>query len=67
MVFEVATRRGAYLGASDSLDDTRHLLPRSMRLRVVGHQLATYVRPDGSTGKRYVVQVQDLDPAHWKD
>lgn len=67
VVFEVATRRGAYLGASDSLDDTRHLLPRSMRLRVVGHQLATYVRPDGSTGKRYVVQVQDLDPAHWKD
>lgn len=67
VVFELATRRGMYMGSSDSRDDTRHLLPRSMRLRVLGHHEATYTRPDGSTGTRWVVQLQDEEPPHWKD
>jgi hypothetical protein len=61
VVLEIQTRRGMYLGRSDSLDDTAHLLPRGMRLRVVGdaHE-ATYQRPDKTTGRRTVLQVQDI-------
>jgi len=31
-VLEIQTRRGMYLGRSDSMDDTTHLLPRGLRL-----------------------------------
>lgn len=60
-VFEIQTRRGMYLGRSDSLDDTTHLLPRGMRLRVVSAHLARYQRPDGSEGRRHVIQLADAD------
>lgn len=59
-VFEIQTRRGMYLGRSDSVDDTAHLLPRGMRLRVAGTHLAHYQRPDGSTGQRHVIQLTDI-------
>ncbi len=61
-VFEIQTRRGMYLGRSDSVDDTAHLLPRGMRLRVAGTHEATYQRPDGSTGRRLVIQLTDITP-----
>ena len=63
VVFEMQTRRGAYLGRSDKLDDTAHLLPRGMRFSVVGMHHATFQRPDGSTGVRRVVQLRDITPA----
>lgn len=63
VVFEMQTRRGAYLGHSDSVDDTSHLLPRGLRLRVAGSHRATYRRPDGSLASRHVVQLVDLDDA----
>lgn len=59
-VFEIQTRRGMYLGRSDSVDDTAHLLPRGLRLRVAGTHLATYQRPDGTTGQRQVIQLIDI-------
>lgn len=58
---EIETRRGMYLGHSDSLDDTRHLLPRGLRLRVRGWSHAPYERPDGSTGYRRTLQLIDAD------
>lgn len=61
-VFEIQTRRGAYLGRSDSQDDTAHLLPRGMTFEVAGVHQATYQAPDGSTGTRMVVQLQDTTP-----
>jgi hypothetical protein len=61
VVFEMQTRRGAYLGRSDSVDDTAHLLPRGMQLRVAGSHRASYRRPDGTLGTRHVVQLVDLD------
>ncbi|WP_217631145.1 hypothetical protein [Modestobacter sp. DSM 44400] len=61
VVFEMQTRRGAYLGQSDSVDNTYHLLPRGMRLRVAGSHQARYRRPDGTLGSRHVVQLVDLD------
>lgn len=60
VVLEVQTRRGAYVGQSDTGDDTRHLLPRGMRLREVGSRVVAYTRPDGSTGERIVIQARDL-------
>src|SRR5262249_30357355 len=41
-VLEIQTRRGMYLGRSDSLDDTAHLLPRGLQLQVVGMHEADY-------------------------
>jgi len=58
-VFEIQTRRGAYLGRSTSGDNTSHLLPRGLTLRVVGTHTATYQRPDGTTGQRHVIQLTD--------
>ena len=61
LVLEVQTRRGMYLGRSDSADDTTHLLPRGMRGRVAGDaHIATYRRPDGTTGRRPVTQLVDM-------
>lgn len=61
-VFEIQTRRGAYLGHSDSQDDTAHLLPRGMTFAVAGVHQATYAAPDGTTGTRMVVQLRDTTP-----
>lgn len=63
VVVEVSTARGAYLGKSDSKDDTRHLLPRGMKLRVAGTRAISYQRPDGSIGERLVVQCRDVTEA----
>lgn len=61
-VFEIQTRRGMYLGRSDSLDDTAHLLPRGLRLRITGSHLARYRRPDGTIAARHIVQLVDDTP-----
>lgn len=58
-VFEIQTRRGMYLGRSDSVDDTAHVLPRGVRFRIAGTHLARYQRPDGSYGRRQVIQLID--------
>lgn len=59
VVMEIQTRRGMYLGGSDSVDRTGHLLPRGLHLQLVGSHVATYQRPDGSTAERLVVQAVD--------
>lgn len=61
-VFEIQTRRGAYLGHSDSQDDTAHLLPRGMELEVIGTHRATWRDSTGATGARTVVQLRDVTP-----
>lgn len=61
-VFEIQTRRGMYLGRSDSVDDTTHILPRGVQYQVVGSHLARYKRPDGSEGRRQVIQLIDVGP-----
>lgn len=62
VVMEIQTRRGMYLGGSDSVDRTGHLLPRGIRLQVTGSHIATYQRPDGATGERLVLQMIDTPP-----
>lgn len=63
-VLEIQTRRGIYLGTSDSVDNTSHLLPRGVQLEVVGTQLATFRRPDGTAGQRHVIQLRDVANEH---
>lgn len=60
VVFEMQTRRGAYLGQSDKRDNTQHLLPRGMDFEVVGVHQASYRDPGGTTGTRMVVQLRDI-------
>jgi hypothetical protein len=62
VVLEMQSRRGMYLGRSDSVDDTAHLLPRGMQLQVVGTHQARYRRPDGTFGRRHVIQLVDHEP-----
>lgn len=60
VVFEIETDRGMYLGRSDKVDDTAHLLPRGMRFEVVSAGEGRYRRPDGSIGRRMIVQLRDV-------
>ena len=60
VVFEIETDRGMYLGRSDTVDDTTHLLPRGMRFEVVSAGEGRYRRPDGSIGRRMIVQLRDV-------
>lgn len=48
VMLEITTSRGMYLGRSDSLDDTTHLLPRGMQFEVVAADTAPYA--DGAKG-----------------
>lgn len=60
VVFEMETRRGAYLGQSDKRDNTQHLLPRGMEFEVVAVRRAAFVDPNGTRGSRIVVQLRDI-------
>lgn len=60
VVMEIQTYSGAYLGGSDSTPDADHLVGRGRRLQPVGVQEVNYAKPDGSTGRRWVVQMRDI-------
>lgn len=62
VTFEMETRRGAYLGQSDKVDNTGHLLPRGMEFEVVDVHHATYQDPAGKTGRCLVIQLRDVTP-----
>lgn len=59
VVFEIVTSRGMYLGRSDSVEDTTHLLPRGMRFEVVSADYATYETQSGGFGERIVIQLRE--------
>jgi hypothetical protein len=59
VVFEVVTSRGMYLGRSDSVEDTTHLLPRGMQLEVLSVDYATYETWSGGYGDRVVIQLRE--------
>ncbi len=59
VILEIETSRGMYLGRSDSVDDTSHLLPRGLGMRVAGiDEHADYARP-GVHDSTLVVQLRD--------
>ena len=59
MMLEVVTSRGMYLGRSDSLEDTTHVLPRGMQFEVASVDYATYETAADSYGARIVVQPRE--------
>lgn len=58
IVFEIVTRRGAYLGRSDTVEDTTHLLPRGLHTQAVSAEHVTYETP-GSYNGRIVIQLRE--------
>lgn len=62
IVMEIRTRSGAYLGTSDTTPNADHLVGRGRVLRPTGVHEVTYVKPDGSRGERWVVQMEDVTP-----
>lgn len=58
LVFEIVTSRGAYLGRSDTVEDTTHLLPRAMNMQAVSAEHITYETPGGYNG-RIVIQLRE--------
>ncbi|AYE99641.1 hypothetical protein C0J29_31650 (plasmid) [Mycobacterium paragordonae] len=59
VILEIATTRGMYMGRSGSGDDTSHILPRGMHLRLSSAAVVPYDIP-GDFGERLVVQARDL-------
>lgn len=62
IVMEIRTRSGAYLGTSDTLPNADHIVGRGRVLHPVSVHEAPYVRPDGTQGTRWVVQMEDVTP-----
>ncbi|MFW0154015.1 hypothetical protein ACNUDN_30095 [Mycobacterium sp. smrl_JER01] len=58
VVLEVTTSRGMYFGHSDTVEDTTHILPRGMNLRVHTVGQALY-HIDGGHGTRLVAQLSE--------
>ena len=59
VVFEIATSRGMYLGRSDSVVDTTHVLPRGMRFTIGEAVFATHDDGAGGYSSRIVVQLTE--------
>jgi hypothetical protein len=59
VALEITTSRGMYMGRSGTGDDTSHLLPRGMHLRLTHAAVVPYATSDG-LGERLVVQAQDV-------
>lgn len=62
VVVELQTRRGAYMGGSDRMDRTDHLLPRAHTTEVVGVSRARYTDRAGQSDERLVIQMRDAEP-----
>lgn len=59
VVFEVVTSRGMYLGRSDSVEDTTHLLPRGMEFDVASAEHVAYATRSGGFNERLVIQLKE--------
>lgn len=60
VVFEVVTSRGMYLGRSDSVEDTTHILPRGMQFDVISAEHVAYATRSGGFNERLVLQLREL-------
>lgn len=59
VVFEVVTSRGMYLGRSDSVEDTTHILPRGMQFDVASAEHVAYATRSGGFKERVVLQLRE--------
>jgi hypothetical protein len=58
-MFEIVTSRGMYLGRSDSVEDTTHLLSRGMQFDVVSAEHVAYATRSGGFNERVVLQLRE--------
>ncbi|PJE02179.1 MAG: hypothetical protein CK429_34900 [Mycobacterium sp.] len=59
VVFEVVTSRGMYLGRSDSVEDTTHVLPRGMQFDVASAEHVAYATRPRGFNERLVLQLRE--------
>ncbi|GAB4666536.1 hypothetical protein [Mycobacterium intracellulare] len=59
VVFEVVTSRGMYLGRSNSVEDTTHILPRGMQFDVASAEHVAYATRSGGFNERVVLQLRE--------
>lgn len=59
VVFEIVTSRGMYLGRSDSVEDTTHILPRGMIFESATVGVETYETAEGGNNGRIIVQLKE--------
>jgi hypothetical protein len=59
VMFEIVTSRGMYLGRSDSVEDTTHLLSRGMQFDVVSAEHVAYATRSGGFNERVVLQLRE--------
>ncbi|WP_236737381.1 hypothetical protein [Mycolicibacterium llatzerense] len=59
LVFELVTGKGMYLGRSDTVEDTTHLLPRGCMFTIASAEYATYADAGGGFGDRLVLQLRE--------
>lgn len=59
VMFEIVTSRGMYMGRSNTVEDTRHLLPRGMQFEVTSAQYTTYETASGGFDARIVLQLKE--------
>lgn len=59
VVFEVVTSRGLYLGRSDTVEETTHLLPRGMEFDVASAEHVAYATWSGGFNERLVIQLKE--------
>jgi hypothetical protein len=59
VVFEVVTSRGMYMGRSDSVEDTTHLLPRGLQFEVTSAEHVAYATDSGGFNERLVLQLRE--------
>lgn len=59
VVLEITTSRGMYMGRAATADDTSHLLPRGMHLRLTNAAVVPY-ETRGGFGERLILQAEDL-------
>ncbi len=59
LMFELTTSRGMYLGHSDSVEDTTHVLPRGLSCEVASAEGTVYDNGRGGHGTRLVLQLRE--------
>lgn len=59
VMFEVVTSRGMYMGRSDSVEDTTHVLPRGFQCEVASAEHVTYATESGGFNERLVLQLRE--------
>lgn len=62
VIVELVTNRGLYMGRSDTVTDSTHLLPRGLDLEFVAADRAPFAGANGTVQDRLIVQARERKP-----